>query len=597
MPKPESADVQAPPKAEIGKLRPLWRYLRPYRAQMAGALVALIFTSSSVLGMGSALRYLVDHGLSEGNVALLDRALWIMLAVTVLLAVASYARYYLVSWIGERVVADIRRDVFSHIVRMDVGFFETTRTGELLSRLTTDTTLLQTMIGSSVSVALRNALMLMGGFTMLLLTSARLTGYVFLMLPLVIMPIIFLGRKVRQLSRNTQEKVAEVSAEAEETLHAIRAIHALALEEHQARRFNQQVNRALTAALDRIHLRAILTALVIMLIFSAILIVLWMGGKAVIAGTITPGDLSAFVFYSIIVAGAVGAISEVFADLQRAAGATERLLQLLALKPAITSPEPPLSLPDMRQSRLEFGEVSFRYPARRQQSAVSGVSFVIEPGSTVALVGPSGAGKTTIFQLILRFYDPESGVISLGGHDIRRFDPRTLRGAIGVVPQEAVIFSASAMDNILCGRPGASEAEVIEAARQASALEFLQALPQGLHTHLGEKGVQLSGGQRQRISIARALVRNPALLLLDEATSALDSENEQMVQKAIEQLMQARTTLVIAHRLSTVMKADRILLIDEGRLVASGTHEELLRSSPLYARLASLQFDNVDSRD
>lgn len=583
------AEAVQPAKGEIRNLKSLSGYLKPYRWQIAAAFFAMAFTSSAVLGMGAGLRFLVDEGLSKSNHGLLDEAFELLLGVTVLLALTSFARYYLVSWIGERVVADIRRAVFAHTLKMEVAFFEVTRTGELLSRITTDTTLLQTVIGSSVSVAVRNSLLFVGGFALLLFTSAALTSYVFLMMPLVVVPIIILGKRVRVLSRDTQHKVAGISAEAEETFTAIRSIQAMALEEHRTTAFNTQVDVAMRAALARIRLRAFLTALVIMLIFGAIVTVLWLGGKDVIAGRITPGDLSAFIFYSVVVAGAVGAISEVIADLQRAAGATERLMELLGMEPAIAVPANPQPIPALKTATIAFKQVNFNYPSRPEQAALSDVSFEMAPGSTLALVGPSGAGKTTVLQLLLRFYDPSSGSIEVAGNKLSTFDPQAWRAGIGVVPQEPVIFSETAMENIRCGRPEATDDEVIEAARQAAALDFLQALPEGLNTYLGEKGVQLSGGQRQRISIARALVRNPGLLLLDEATSALDAENERIVQQAIEGLMKDRTTLVIAHRLSTVTKADRILLINEGRIEAAGTHEELLKKSPLYARLVALQ--------
>jgi len=581
--------LSTPPTGEIRRLRPLLRYLLPYRLQLIGAVIALLFTSSSVLGMGGGLRYLVDQGLSKGDVHMLDRAFWILLGVTLLLAVASYARFYLVSYIGERVVADIRNDVYRHLVGMHIGFFEMTRTGELLSRLTTDTTLLQTVIGSSVSVAVRNSLLLIGGFVLLLFTSAKLTGFVFLMVPMVVVPIIFLGRRVRILAREAQSRVADISSHAEESLNAIRTVQALTLEAYEKERFGGHVNAALWASLDRIRLRAFLTALVIMLVFGAVVTVLWLGGKDVIAGRISAGDLSAFVFYSVIVAAAVGAITEVWADLQRAAGAAERLSELLSVMPEISSPHAEVvALPE--QAAISFDHVSFVYPTRLDKSAVHDFTLDVAPGQTIALVGPSGAGKTTIFQLLMRFYDPTSGALRLNGTDIRELPLPTLRSMIGIVPQDPVIFSGTARENIRLGKTDASDEEVTQAAMHASALEFLEKLPQGLDTHVGEKGIQLSGGQRQRIAIARAVIRNPRLLLLDEATSALDSENEYYIQQALEQLMVGRTTFVIAHRLSTITRADRIILIHDGKIEAMGTHKELLKTSPLYARLAELQF-------
>ena len=583
-----SATETAPPKAAIKNLWPILRYLKPYKREVALASIALIFTSSAVLGMGSGLRYLIDEGLAKGDAHLLNRAFEILLAVTLLLAGASYMRFYYVSTIGERVVADIRRDVYNHLTRMHIGFFETTRTGELLSRLTTDTTLLQTVIGSSVSVAARNGLLLLGGFGLLLATSAQLTGYLFVMVPLVVAPIILLGRRVRALARFSQEKIADISAHAEESLAAIRTVQALSLEPYDRRQFAGHVDSALAAATQRIRTRAFLTALVIVLVFGAIVTVLWFGGHDVLAGRISAGDLSAFVFYSVVVAGAVGAISEVVADLQRAAGAAERLGELLQMTPQVqdgagmAAPQPPFD--------IRFEQVSFTYPARPEKPALQEISLQATHGQTIALVGPSGAGKTTLFQLLLRFYDPQSGIIRIGGVDIRGLSLTDLRGMMGLVPQDPVIFSASARENIRLGEAGISDEKVVQAAKAAQAMEFIERLPQGLETHLGEKGVQLSGGQRQRIAIARAIARDPKILLLDEATSALDSENERHVQRALVEVMQGRTTFVIAHRLSTITQADQIILLNEGRIEAVGTHSQLLAASPLYARLAELQF-------
>jgi len=585
-----SSSLPMRPKGEIKRLKSLMHYLRPYRLYIVGAIIALIFTSSAVLGMGGALRYLVDQGLSKHNEKLLDNAFWILMGVTMLLAVATFARFYLVSFIGERVVADIRNDVYRHLVGMHIGFFEITSTGELLSRLTTDTTLLQTVIGSSVSVAARNLLLLTGGFTLMLYTNARLTGYVFLMVPLVVVPIILLGRRVRILGRETQSRVADISSQAEESLNAIRTVQALTLESYENKRFGEHVDAALQTALGRIRLRAFLTALVIMLVFGAIVTVLWVGGKDVLAGSITAGELSAFVFYSVIVAGAVGAISEVWADLQRAAGAAERLSELLSVIPEIAAPASAVSIAPFAPAKISFDHVKFIYPTRPDKAAISDFTLEVESGQTVALVGPSGAGKTTIFQLLMRFYDPTSGALRLNDTDIRSLSLGELRGMIGIVPQDPVIFSGSARENIRLGKISASDDEVVLAAKAASALEFLEKLPQGLDTFLGEKGVQLSGGQRQRIAIARAVIRNPRLLLLDEATSALDSENEHYIQKALEGLMQGRTTFVIAHRLSTITRADNIILVNEGVIEAMGTHKQLLSQSNLYARLAELQF-------
>jgi len=593
--------VQARPKGEVRHFRPLLRYLRPYRWHVAGAALALVFTSSAVLGMGGGLRYLIDEGISKGNSELLDNAFWILMTVVALLAAATYTRFYLVSTIGERIVADIRNDVYRHMIDMHIGFFETTRTGEVLSRLTTDTTLLQTIIGSSVSVAARNSLLLIGGFALMLLTNARLTGYVALMVPVVVIPIIVIGRRVRVHGREAQGRIADISAHAEESLNAIRTVQSLTLELHDKARFGGFVDVALQAALKRIRTRSMLTGLVIFLIFGAIVTVLWIGGRDVLAGHLSAGNLSAFIFYSVVVAGSVGAISEVWTDLQRAAGAAERLGELLRVESEITGVGCRVSdhkdvpsdtrhpTPDTEVS-VSLSHVSFVYPMRPDKPAIHDFSLIAEPGATIALVGPSGAGKTTIFQLLMRFYDAQGGAITINGVDIKELPLAQLRGMFGIVPQDPVIFSGTARENIRLGNMEATDADVVEAARVASALEFLERLPQGLDTHLGEKGVQLSGGQRQRIAIARAVIRNPKILLLDEATSALDSENEYAIQQALERLMHGRTTFVIAHRLSTITKADRIVLMNEGRIQSVGTHKELLASSPLYARLAELQF-------
>ncbi len=587
----KSSPVDSGPPGELRALALLGIYLRPYRGRLVLAVLMIIFTSAAVLGMGGALRYLVDEGLGHGDVHLLNRAYGWLLAVTALLAAASYGRYYVVSWLSERAVADIRADVFGRLIRLDIAFFEITRTGELLSRLTADTTLLQTVIGTTVSFLIRNMLTATGGFTLLILTSPSLTAYVAASLVFVVAPILLLGRRVRVMARETQAKVGALNAEAEEYIYAIRAVKALTLEEEAATRFGVAVNAALSAALSRIRLRAFLTATVIALAFGGVVTVLWVGGHDVLAGRMTPGALSSFVFYAVVVAVAVGAISDGVSELQRAAGASERLGELLRTLPGIQSPSLPAPLPSGDGSvSVEFQHVSFHYPARPAQAAVKDIQLTLNPGEVTALVGPSGAGKTTLLQLLLRFYDPEAGTILLGGTDIRTLDMHAYRRLIGLVPQEPVIFSADAYTNIRYGCPEASDETVREAARQASALEFLQALPQGLQTHLGEKGVRLSGGQKQRIAIARALIRNPRILLLDEATSALDSENEHAVQEALARLMQGRTTLVVAHRLSTIMNAERIVLMDEGRIQAIGRHSELLEKSPLYARLARLQF-------
>lgn len=575
----------------ISALKMVFPYIIPYKLQLAGAAIALLFAAATVLAMGAGLRFLIDEGFAEGDPVLLDRAVIVLVAVVVLLAGASYARFYLISWVGERVVADLRVAVFNHVIGLNLAFFETRSPGEILSRISTDTTLVQTVVGSSVSVALRNLLLFVGGMILLIITSPKLTGLVLLVIPFVIVPIIILGRKVRTLSRYSQDRVADIGSHVEEILTGIRVVQAFSHEILDKIKFAKRVENAFDTAVERVRKRALLTAVVIAFIFGAVAVVLWIGGRDVLAGRISGGELSAFVFYAIVVAGSTGALSEVVGELQRAAGAMDRLNELLLVSSNIKIPSEPKELPEKVSGAIKFNRINFYYPSRPGQLALDDFTLEIKPGETVALVGPSGAGKSTVFQLLLRFYDPSSGNIKLDDVSLDQTDPRTLREQIGLVPQDGIIFSENVLENIRYGRPEASKVEIRSAAESANAIDFIEELPDGFETNLGEKGVQLSGGQRQRLAIARAILRDPSVLLLDEATSALDAESESFVQRALDRIMVGRTTLIIAHRLATVLSADRIIVMEKGRVIASGGHDQLLKSCPLYTRLANLQFD------
>ena len=590
---PKELSPDRPMSRDFRVLLEILKFLRPYRWQAFGATLALLLAAGTVLALGPGLKFLIDQGFGQADPTVLNKAVLALLAVAILLALGTAARFYLVSWIGERVVADMRQAVFSHIIGLSPGFFEVTRTGEVISRLTTDTTLIQTVIGSSVSVALRNSILLLGGFIGLFVTSPKLTGLTIVLLSIVVVPIVMFARRVRHLSRLSQDKIGEVSADAAESLYGIRAVQAYSHEDLDRAMFKDRVEQAFSTAMLRIRARAILTFMAIALVLGAISFILWIGGHDVVGAELSGGALTQFVFYAIVVAGCAGAVSEVLADLQRAAGAMERILELLNNTPTITAPAHAKPIPQPARGAVAFENITFRYPSRPEATALDNFTLSVKPGEKIAIVGPSGAGKTTVFQLLLRFYDPDAGRISFDGIDLRDLAPEALRRHIGLVAQDPVIFSTSALENIRYGRPEASEAEIHAAARAAHADEFLDRLPQRYETFLGERGVRLSGGQRQRIAIARAILRNPALLLLDEATSALDAESERVVQKALDEIMQDRTTIVIAHRLATVLKCDRILVLDHGRVDAIGTHAELSGQGGLYARLAALQFDRA----
>jgi ATP-binding cassette subfamily B protein len=566
-------------------------FLAPHRWLLAGALAALLVAAAAMLALPLALRQLIDHGLAANNIGVINRYFAGFLAAAVVFGVFAALRFYLVTWLGERVVADLREAVYRRIVRMDPTFFEITRTGEVLSRLTADTTLVQAIAGVNLSITLRSVLNLIGALAMLALTSAKLMAVILVLIPLVIGPLIIVGRRVRRLSRTAQDRIADTSSLVDESLNAIQTVQAFTLEELQSRRYAEAVERSFEAAIRRSRVRAALTAIGTMLVFGGITYVLWLGAQAVLAHQLTSGQLSQFLVYAAIVATSAAALTEMWGEMQRAAGAMERLAELLEAQPVIVAPAEPISLPARVRGNIEFERVCFRYPSRQEVLALADFTLDVRRGETVAVVGPSGAGKSTSFQLLLRFYDPESGVIRIDGCDISRLRPEDLRRQIGFVPQDTVLFGASARENIGYGRPGASDAQIEAAARAAAADDFLRALPAGYDTFLGERGTRLSGGQRQRIAIARAVLKDPPILLLDEATSALDAESERLVQAALGELMRGRTTLVIAHRLATVLKADRIAVLDAGRVVAVGSHVQLMRESPLYARLAALQFN------
>jgi ATP-binding cassette subfamily B protein len=590
------AVLPAPPAEEQSRLRPLMGlapYLARYRWRAILALVSLTIAAATTLVVPVAVRRMIDFGFTPKGIAMINSYFSVMIVVVVVLALASASRYYLVMTLGERIVADLRRDVFGHLISLSPTFFDTARSGELISRLTADTTQIKSAAGASASIALRNLLLFLGAAAMMVITSPRLSGLVMIAIPLIVLPLVAFGRWVRRLSRNAQDTLADASAYASELVGAIRTVQAYTGERVANARFGNEVEQAYEAARTSTGARGVLTAIVIFIAFTSVVVILWIGSHDIVNGSISAGRLGQFVLYTAFAAAALGQLSEVWSEVSAAAGAAERLFELLRVKSAITAPASPRALPVPPRGDVTFDNVSFAYPTRPDVSAVHGVSFSVRAGEKVAIVGPSGAGKSTLFHLLLRFYDPASGVISVDGVPVKSADPHDVRARIALVPQESVAFAASARENIRFGRPDATDAEVERAAGLAHATEFIRRLPDGFAAQLGERGVTLSGGQRQRIAIARAILRDAPLLLLDEATSALDAESETLVQTALEELMRHRTTLVIAHRLATVLSCDRILVMDQGRIVEQGAHSSLVAANGLYARLARLQFEGV----
>ncbi|MBZ9820678.1 ABC transporter transmembrane domain-containing protein [Mesorhizobium sp. CA4] len=578
-------------RCSVRPLRSLFPYVTRYRKLVIGAIISLIVAAVTTLALPMAVRRMIDHGFQASGSTFIAEYFAALVAMAALLAAASASRYYFVITLGERVVADIRRDVFSHVTTLSPAFFDRAHSGEIVSRLAADTTQVKSAVGATASVALRNLILGLGAVAMMVVTSPKLSGLVIAAIPVIVLPLVAFGRSVRRKSRQAQDTLAEATAYASEQIGAVRTLQAFTNEKLVTGRFAEAVDAAFEAARASVFARSFLTFFAIFMIFSSVVAVLWFGSRDVLAGTLSPGTLGQFLLYSVFAAGALGALSEVWSELSQAAGAAERLTEILAETPTIQRPADPVPLPAAAKGAISFDDVSFSYPARPDRAAVHGLSFQVKPGETVAIVGPSGAGKSTVFSLILRFYDPESGRVFIDGVNVREADPAAIRQRIAIVPQDVTIFAASAADNIGFGRQGASEAEIEAAAKAALADEFIARLDKGYHSQVGERGVTLSGGQRQRIAIARAILRDAPILLLDEATSALDAESETLVQKALERLMRGRTTIVIAHRLATVLKADRILVMDSGRIVEEGTHQSLVAKGGIYTRLAKLQFE------
>jgi ATP-binding cassette subfamily B protein len=595
-PSPIEAQLTQSSGTGRAKLRPLLAlapYVARYRGRAFLAFISLTIAAITTLIVPVAVRRMIDFGFSPEGIAMINSYFSVMIAVVAVLAGASAARFYLVMTIGERIVADLRRDVFAHLISLSPAFFDSARSGELISRLTADTTQIKSAVGASVSIALRNMMLFIGATTMMVITSPRLSGFVLLAIPLIVIPLVAFGRWVRRLSRNAQDTLAEATAYAAELVGGIRTVQAYTNEKLANARFGGEVEQAYRAARDSTKARAVLTAIIIFIVFTSVVMILWVGSHDVLTGSISPGRLGQFILYAAFAAAGLGQLSEVWGEVSAASGAAERLFEILHVKSSITAPASPKAMPVPARGDVVLDHVSFAYLTRPDALAVDGVSLSVRAGEKVAIVGPSGAGKSTLFHLLLRFYDPASGTISFDGVPIRDADPREVRARIALVPQDSVVFAATARDNIRFGRPDATDAEVERAAEQAHATEFIRRLPGGFEAQLGERGVTLSGGQRQRIAIARAILRDAPLLLLDEATSSLDAESETLVQTALEELMRHRTTLVIAHRLATVLSCDRIMVMDQGRIVEQGTHASLVAANGLYARLARLQFEGV----